>query len=160
MDEEVGVVALRGRSGVVNGRPEVVSMEMRTRDDQNGDVVRIKRLKSSIGRIREQIEQTRKELGDVCENLRGSGAGDGKLIAEPAANGNHTIDNSASSPITSLTDDEVLGQARVMVNGHVKTLTRYNETKDVAMVLFELLAEYEGVRVGEVLRDRGVEFDD
>lgn len=157
MDEKVGVAS--GPSGVVIGGVDMVPMGKRTRDDQNGDAVRVERLKSSIDKIRDQIEQTRKELDGVCMSLRELSTNDGQLISGSATGGT-VVDTSATSQATNLTNEELLEEARAMVNGHVKMLTRYNELKDVAMVLFELLAQYEGVRVGDVLRDRGVEVDD
>lgn len=150
----------------------VASSKEGTRDGEPTDTVRIERLKGSIVKIRDQIERTRKELDGVCEVLRGAGDGNddaaglrpdgiGVGIGYGSAT---TSDLSANTPhntpTTTLTNEQILEQARVTVNGHIKMLTRYNQLKDVAMVLFELLAEYQGKRVGEVLRERGVEADD
>lgn len=124
------------------------------------DQARIEQLKGSIVRIEEQIEETRKELDAVCDGLK-RGAKTTPASAPPVTN--NTINGdclSPTSPASNTSNELILEKARTAVTEHIKMLTKYNQLKDVAMGLFELIAEQKGVRISEILREEGVELDD
>lgn len=130
---------------------------------QSRDQARIGQLKGSITRIEEQIESTKRELNAVCESLKN----DTNLTTASAPTlpvaSNAEEDRNPSlqiSPSVDISNEQILKKARAMVNGHIQSLTKYNQLKDVAMGLFELIAEHKGVRIGEVLREDGVDLDD
>jgi hypothetical protein len=52
------------------------------------------------------------------------------------------------------------GDAAAIVRDYVKALHRYNETKDIAHSLAEIIAEQNGVRVVEVFKELGAEASD
>lgn len=135
------------------------------------DHARIEHLRSSIGRVEGEIEKTRRDLNTTCDALRTStnasetddssarqDAPENKLVMTGTA----TNASSVKLPETPIgvDNDEILNEARSKVNGHIRGLNRYNQLKDIAMGLFELIAEHKGVGISEVLRDEGVEVDD
>lgn len=130
------------------------------------DQARIEQLRGSITKIQDQIEKTRRELDTVCDGLRRAEISEGidtpRSVSLATNNGDATANTVVSrrESASSLSNEQIIEKARTTVNGHIKMLTRYNEMKDVAMSLFELIAQHKGVRLGEVLRDEGVELDD
>lgn len=136
------------------------------------DQARIEYLRGSIAKIQQQIERTRKELDAVCERLREDDSAhvkDGEAVksANAVESGSATATSSATADGTptdrqsaTVSNEQVIGKARTTVNAHIKMLTRYNELKDVAMGMFDLIAEHKGVRVADILQEHGVELDD
>lgn len=153
VDDEKVPMAGTGES---SGKRQV-GMSMQARDQ-----ARIEQLKGSIAKIEEQIESTRRQLDAVCETLRTDKDFAGAPSILPITN-DTTKDTDVSpqlSPSCDLSNEQIVEKARTMVNGHIKSLTKYNQLKDIAMSLSELIAEHKGIRVSEVLRDEGVELSE
>jgi len=49
-----------------------------------------------------------------------------------------------------------VAHAKKMVEAHIRLLTRYNATRDVARGLLGMIAEGEGRALGDVMRERGL----
>lgn len=71
------------------------------------------------------------------------------------------MDKSTSNDNTisdgTINHDTTIKDAKLVVEQHIKLLTKYNETKDVAMSLLGMIAEREGRRLVDVMERRRVE---
>lgn len=119
------------------------------------------RLQRSIAKVQGQIDETKRALDNVCEELRNTTAANTDIGPgeEISANG-ASMSSRAEQPEQRKSEQEIIKQARDAVNAHIKMLTRYNELRDVAMGLLGMIAEYEGVRLADVMRARGVLDDE
>ena len=53
-----------------------------------------------------------------------------------------------------------LGHAQSIINKHISLLKRYNNIKDIALKMLDLIAEKEGKRLAEVMEERSVSEKD
>jgi hypothetical protein len=68
---------------------------------------------------------------------------------------------SLASTVTPLEKrNAVVAHAKTIVNDHIAKLNRYNEIKDIALGLLNLIAEREGRRLADVMEERGLSETD
>lgn len=147
----------------ISDYPKVVQEETPSQaQTPTRDQARIEQLKTSIAKIEEQIERTRRELDVICEALRKDEAlnATAESALSPLVNTTENTNTSPDESYSVMTNEQTIEKARNRVSAHIRMLTKYNQLKDVAMGLFELIAEQKGIRVSEVLREEGVEVDE
>ena len=95
---------------------------------------RVSHLHCQITKACKEIEETEAKLDRACNLLKGNN--------EHASAVDHA---------------QTIAEQKVVVEKHIKLLTKYNDTKDVAMAFLGMIAENEGRRLVDVMESRGVE---
>lgn len=72
----------------------------------------------------------------------------------------HRSVTSTSPAQLSTQDNERLASASAILANHVKTLSKYNAVKDIAMDMLGILAEQQGKTMKEIMMERGISEDD
>lgn len=143
---------------VTNTKPSVTS-----RYSINTDAKAVQ-LRNLIVKTQTQISDTQRRLDETCKQLNMKS--ENRLTQQSSSSG-ELVENSpaSSASLSSVGPDchhgheDTVKRAQVIVRTHIKQLTRYNELKDLSMVLLGMIAEAEGKRVQEVMEERGVKRD-
>ncbi len=90
-------------------------------------------------KARKQIEETRSKLEETCRTPRLGGRPLAHGVTPGAGDKRATVD-----------------EARAVVKAHVEMLTRYNETRDIAMGLLGMIADNQGRRLRDIMEERGI----
>lgn len=143
---------------------------------------KISHLPSSITKTRKEIDETQTRLDQAVAVLGRALESQNQTQtlslsssnphphphSHPRSNGppplSHEDPDLKSSGESSRTQNQTatttIAAAKKVVEAHIKLLTRYNATKDVAMGLLGMIAEGEGRVLGDVLRERGLALHD
>lgn len=108
-----------------------------------------------IPQLQAQIADLQSQLNGLCHELQRTSAFS-QHDSQPLPSEGKGQEEEESAPDRQRV---LLQQAQRVVSKHVGDLKKYNEVKDAAMKLLEVLAQQKAMRLKDVLEERGVDCE-
>ncbi|KIW89691.1 uncharacterized protein Z519_09847 [Cladophialophora bantiana CBS 173.52] len=161
------------KAGVQSTTTDPTSPLQSSRSPEPASRVRQRKLLASIETLKSNISTTEAQLSSKLREItqlksfprsNSYNSTEPVLCSSPQDSAPVTAPDQQGSSLTGSisgeTEKVALSHAQSIINRHISLLKSYNEIKDIAMGMLDLIAEREGRRLKDVMDERGVDERD